>query len=670
MKTITVEQLEKTLSLSTDQACVVAAWLQRPDLSLDLFAVCTALSECYDNIADWFQRHRLSYRNTENLPCRITDEGKVVRVEMQRPHEPLTPPDSLVQQDSSPPHLSLHTPSAVDDISITKSDDTTLMHQALGKEGDDAGEEKDEEDEDDDSVTFKSQGSTTPPVTSTTITPHLAAPQASLANTQLTHAELLNLEKMDIGGASAAAHPMGSTRRERGLPQYMSTPNFAFGLLDQQRLLQDSDYMARLQAGRRTNNVNMGPPPARPKSSTDGQHGGSHVGPDVYTHPYLPDERHDVETARNAHYTQGPPPSHHYGERYQYQEQQLPSLNQSMHESMVAAQEAYRSTLNMLHTTINAMQQQHQQQQQQVQQMLDIQQQRPQRQNPLPQARQVDAVRGLPRPEFFDGTKPWKPFYSQFSRRVRLMDLNHGTALDHLVLCLTGQALSYYDSLSLEVRASYQLTTDALSKRFSEALSKHGHRLRFHALIQTDKETTAEFADRVRRVAQDAYPDVQEDFRQTEMINRFLLGMSCREASLATVHKEFHALDEAVQFVELFLEHRKALAHMKNRSASASAYATWSDDGGQPTDTKEVFRSQMNPNVDKTAESMRDMQKQLDDLRKQMDQMMLLLNKQHNSRADQPHRPTPSTSEFGEGASSSSPVGEGTSGTTATQTEA
>jgi hypothetical protein len=70
--------LEKTLSLSTDQACVVAAWLQRPDLSLDLFAVCTALSECYDNIADWFQRHRLSYRNTENLPCRITDEGKVV----------------------------------------------------------------------------------------------------------------------------------------------------------------------------------------------------------------------------------------------------------------------------------------------------------------------------------------------------------------------------------------------------------------------------------------------------------------------------------------------------------------------------------------------------------------------------------------------------------------
>jgi hypothetical protein len=196
----------------------------------------------------------------------------------------------------------------------------------------------------------------------------------------------------------------------------------------------------------------------------------------------------------------------------------------------------------------------------------------------------------------------------------------------------------------LEVRASYQLTTDALSKRFSKALSKHGPRLRFHALTQTDKETTAEFADRVRRVAQDAYPDVQEDFRQTEMINRFLLGMSCREASLATVHKEFHALDEAVQFVELFLEHRKALAHMKNRSASASAYATWSDDEGQLTDTKEVFRSQMSPNVDKTAESMRDMQKQLDDLRKQMDQMMLLLSKQHNSRADQPHRPTPSTS--------------------------
>jgi hypothetical protein len=103
------------------------------------------------------------------------------------------------------------------------------------------------------------------------------------------------------------------------------------------------------------------------------------------------------------------------------------------------------------------------------------------------------------------------------------MGLDNAMALDHLVLCLHGPALTFYESLADDIRGSYQRTTSALQKRFSEALSLTGHRLRFQSLTQNDKETVREFADRIQQVAQEAYPspDIAEQFRQSEMITRF-----------------------------------------------------------------------------------------------------------------------------------------------------
>jgi hypothetical protein len=98
--------------------------------------------------------------------------------------------------------------------------------------------------------------------------------------------------------------------------------------------------------------------------------------------------------------------------------------------------------------------------------------------------------------------------------------------------------------------------------------------------------TVREFADRIQQVAQEAYPspDIAEQFRQSEMITRFLLGTSSRTASMQSVHKNFTTLDEAVNFVQAFSEHQHAL-HRK----PAAAYASWETDD----DPADVLRSQM-----------------------------------------------------------------------------
>jgi hypothetical protein len=222
----------------------------------------------------------------------------------------------------------------------------------------------------------------------------------------------------------------------------------------------------------------------------------------------------------------------------------------------------------MLHNTITTMQHQQQQQQQQMQQLIDLQREKDKDARPChsqamqaPGQRPTDPSKGLLRPDSFDGSKPWKPFYSQFSRRARIMGFNQQTSLDHLVLCLQGPALTYYESLPDGVRTSYTSTISALEKCYSEALSCTGHRLRFQAMTQQEKESPRKFTDRLQQVAQEAYPPpaISEDFQQSEMVTWFLLGISCRDASMQAVDKNFDTLDAAVSFVQAFLEHRNAL---------------------------------------------------------------------------------------------------------------
>jgi hypothetical protein len=265
-----------------------------------------------------------------------------------------------------------------------------------------------------------------------------------------------------------------------------------------------------------------------------------------------------------------------------------------------------------------------------MQQLIDLQRDKDRDARPrhsqamqAPGQRPTDPSKGLPRPDPFDGSKPWKPFYSQFSRRARIMGLNQEASLDHLVLCLQGPALTFYESLADGVRNSFPNTVSALQKRFFEALSLTGHRLRFQSLEQNEKETVLEFADRIQQVALKAYPfpDIPEDFRQSEMVTCFLLGTSCQKASMHSVHKNFATLDEAVNFVQAFNEHQHALTPWK----AADDYSSWDPSEDDP---EEIWRSQLHQASGQTESQALQLQAQIEVLNKRVDQLAMLLEKQ------------------------------------------
>jgi len=105
--------------------------------------------------------------------------------------------------------------------------------------------------------------------------------------------------------------------------------------------------------------------------------------------------------------------------------------------------------------------------------------------------------------------------------------------------------------------------TDKEKEKTASSSNERERRTRFANLQQEDKESLQEFADRVRGLAVEAYPDLPANFIETEMINRFLMGCTAKEAGLFCLNLRHESLDTAIQAVQLYVERHRAMFGQK-----------------------------------------------------------------------------------------------------------
>lgn len=252
------------MSISEEEALVLGAWLQRPDLSTDFFAKCKALAKCYDRVVSWFTTHRLQFRVDAPLPIRIDDNGQALQQET-----PLTPSSSL-QRSLSIPELTLRTPE-VSDITLLEQDQTLLGQGTTGEPLTDDGKNQDEaqdtkaektqqlteerteedkaeeSDETDNDILFNLQQGTASVTTDISVVQGAGAIFKSQPNVKLPLHH------------TTAGHTVGSTYT---FPQLSSTPHHGSDRFpgrkgDHRRLLQDPGYMSQLQGDHRRSSVLM-----------------------------------------------------------------------------------------------------------------------------------------------------------------------------------------------------------------------------------------------------------------------------------------------------------------------------------------------------------------------------------------------------------------------------
>ena len=183
--------------------------------------------------------------------------------------------------------------------------------------------------------------------------------------------------------------------------------------------------------------------------------------------------------------------------------------------------------------------------------------------------------------------------------------------------------------MSPEVQKDIERASKALKKRFGKSITPEAQRTRFANLQQEDKESLQEFADRVRGLAVEAYPDLPANFIETEMINRFLMGCTAKEAGVFCLNLKHESLDTAIQAVQLYVErHRAMFGQNKVRKIEVAEQS-------EDSESSKISRVQLNSTENREVLQLnhaksRSESKEIEELRKRVDEIQSSLKKLHS----------------------------------------
>jgi hypothetical protein len=166
--------------------------------------------------------------------------------------------------------------------------------------------------------------------------------------------------------------------------------------------------------------------------------------------------------------------------------------------------------------------------------------------------------RDLPRLESYSGTEPWRDFKGQFERHQQLRGWSAEESALFLGLHLKGEALHYFEQLPEAIRLNYNAATKSLNHRFGHTFSAETQRARFHNLHQRDNETFLQFADRLRGIAIEAYPNLPEEYVESELVSQFFRGCTAPDAALFCSNVGLASLSKAVEGVQGYVEKQRS----------------------------------------------------------------------------------------------------------------
>lgn len=171
----------------------------------------------------------------------------------------------------------------------------------------------------------------------------------------------------------------------------------------------------------------------------------------------------------------------------------------------------------------------------------------------------MEKRRPLPKLEKFSGKESWKDFGGQFCRYKSLSGWSIDEATAYLGLYLTGDALRYFNQLSIATQNNLGEAMAALDRRFGRLGTTEAQKAAFHNLHQKEKESINDFADRVRGVALEAFPSLPSDYVEEETIRKFLEGVVEKEAGLHCLNNKYSCLERAVGAVQIFVENQRCI---------------------------------------------------------------------------------------------------------------
>lgn len=149
-------------------------------------------------------------------------------------------------------------------------------------------------------------------------------------------------------------------------------------------------------------------------------------------------------------------------------------------------------------------------------------------------------------PEVFDGQKSFEEWVSHFENVSAVNGWNDEDKLLWLKVRLTGKAHVAFAQLAHETQQSYATAKKALIDRFDPLSKQQLYKVEFEARAKRDKETWADFADELLRLASKAFPKLQEEAREELALSRYLDQIRDPQVSFAVKQRRPKSVRDAV----------------------------------------------------------------------------------------------------------------------------
>ena len=151
----------------------------------------------------------------------------------------------------------------------------------------------------------------------------------------------------------------------------------------------------------------------------------------------------------------------------------------------------------------------------------------------------------------FKGKSEWRTFWLQFDRMARRFAWTSDETLDRLVSCLRDEALHYYAEQSAFVRADLHLVVSSFGRRFDDRKLPETYRASLHTLRRQSKESLEEYAARVRKVVNKAYPGIGGTALLEDMtIEHLVSGLTDQNLMYDVLTKKPHTVEEAMDLIQ------------------------------------------------------------------------------------------------------------------------
>ena len=155
------------------------------------------------------------------------------------------------------------------------------------------------------------------------------------------------------------------------------------------------------------------------------------------------------------------------------------------------------------------------------------------------------------KPEQYDGTEDWEEYISHFEICAELGRWREQDRVLALAAALKGPARTFYISLTLTEKRTYDLLVQRLGQRFGSTRQQNRWLSRLEMRKSKPGESIAALADDLRQMAQRAYTDLDPRAQEVLALNQLYKSVS-PEVKYQCTNQDCKSVTDAVEIIERY----------------------------------------------------------------------------------------------------------------------